>query len=166
MKPMVEAVLNKLEYQCANIWEEKQPPPWLVPLLRDRHLQPIEKYSWRLYLRQATLPGICTVLLMVLTQMLLFAYLWYHDPLLFLNRTHHHKAFIGFLSHEGTYWLPYMLLGLLVFNYMLYLPRRYFWNRRASRLQSELLEHPLPSVVETASDTNIWPPAPHRPEVK
>jgi hypothetical protein len=70
---------------------------------------------------------------------------------------------IGLLSHEGFYWMPWMVLFLLAFNCLLYLPRFYFWNRRAERLRREPPSSSEATVEAVALDTSIWPPPPKMP---
>ncbi len=158
------ALLDKLEPWFTRPYRRSMPhSAWNAFFYSDRALPPVEHYSWRLFFRVATPVSIFVVVLIALTQLIVFAVVRYKVPALFAPRNH--KVLIGFLSREGIYWLPWALLGVFVFNYALYLPRRFFWNRRAARLGREGREKPVSTVMEEAPDPGVWPPPPKRPAV-
>ena len=164
MKLFTEAFLDKWEASATKKgkrWEEKRPPKWVVAASPDLRLQPTEKYSFGIYMRQTAFPVLPIIALIVFGRFAPLVYLWFKYPVLFQNRGLH-KLLIGELSHLGYYFLPWILLFLLAFNGMLYLPRFYFWNRRAERLRRE---PPLPDVPTgaVAVDTGVWPPPPKKP---
>ena len=159
MSAWFERVLNKLEYSLTKARQSKTPfQHWLLSRIPDSSLTPTETYSWQLYFRVATLPGVSTVLLIAFTQALVWVAVWRIVPQLFEPK--YHKVLIGRLSDTGIYgMLPLSLLFLLLFNYALYLPRRFQKYRRAARLR---LEPPL-AAERVPVDPNVWPPPPEAP---
>jgi len=95
------------------------------------------------------------------------AYVWHRYPKFFYSAVFHHgKAhalLIGFLSAEGFYQTLLALIFLLAFSLMLWLPRYYFWNRRAARLRREPPSPETATDEAVTADISIWPPAPKRP---
>lgn len=164
MKLFTEAFLDKWEAratQRAKRWRKEPAPGWITAWQPDWHLPPTENYTLRLYIRQIAFTGLPSVAFIVLGWLLLFGLLWFwYRPI--LQDPQYHKMLIGFLSHEGFYWTPCAVLLMLAFNCLLWLPRFYFWNRRAERLRREppLAEAPAEAV---AIDTSVWPPPPKTP---
>ena len=168
MKLSVQTVLDRLEPKFTDKpkrWADKPPPRWIARLRHDTYLQPTEHYSWWLFFRLHTWAGVSVVVILTVTQAIIWGCLWHQYPFLFTDK-HYHKLMIGLLSHEGMYQLPWMYLFLLAFNYALHLPGRYFWNRRAARLLREPVALPAAPIVGTIADPSIWPPAPIRPALK
>ena len=160
MNAWAETLLNKLERSATKRGPIKTPfQRWLVRLSPDSTLLPAETYSWPLFFRVASPPGCGVVLFFAFGQAVIWGALWYYRPELF-NNPKYHKLLIGLLSREGVYWMPLALVSLLLFNYTLYLPRRYFWNRPAARLRREPPEPVALAVDNVEADPGVWPPAP------
>lgn len=160
MNAWAETLLNKLEYTATKRGPTKTPfQRWVMRISPDSTLLPTETYSWPLFFRVASPPGIGVVLFLAFGQAMMWVVLRYYHPELF-NNPKYHKLLIGLLSREGVYWMPLALLFLLLSNYTLYLPRRYFWNRRAARLRREPLELAVLPVESIGVDPGVWPPAP------
>jgi hypothetical protein len=167
MKISTEALLDKWEASATNGPEQWQKKPesitkrWVMAIHSDLRMQPTERYSLRRYLRQVAVTGLPAVFFISIVWLLPLAYSWWKYPFVFYD-PRYHKPFIGLLSHEGFYIYPWMILLLLAVNCLLYLPRPYFWNRRAARLRRE---PPLPDVPTgaVAVDTGVWPPPPKKP---
>ena len=161
MSAWIKTVLDKLETGFTKALPLKTPfQHWVQTLSPDSSLSPTETYSWSLYFRVSTPPGVGTVLLIAFMLVVVWGTLRYRVPILFTN-PYVHKWFIGKLSREGFYWMPAGFLFLLLFNYAIYLPRRYFWNRRAARLRQEPPD--LVAAVEPLPpDPSVWPPPPLR----
>jgi hypothetical protein len=154
-----EALLDKLEpffTKQAKRWESETPPHWYAVLRPSVTLKPNEKYTRQIYWRETTVPTLSVVLFIAIGMIFPLAYLWYQYPPFFTNPKFH-KLLIGFLSHEGYYWMPLALVFLIAFGYGIYLPRFYFWNRRAARLQANPVVEELPTVTV---DAGVWPPPP------
>ena len=155
-----EAFLNKLEpffTKTAKRWQNK-PPPSRLPVLRPSlTLKPDEKFTRQIYLYETTVSGTSSVLIIVLAIAVPFACFWLLYPQLFSN-SQFQRFFVHKLSQDGFYWVPIEIVFLFVFNYVLYLPRFYFWNRRAARLQANPAaeEEQMTAVV----DPSVWPPPP------
>lgn len=168
MKLSVQTMLDRLEPKFTDKpkrWADKPPPRWVARLRHDTYLQPTEHYSWWLFFRLATPPGISIFIFAWLMHSLILVALWYQYPLLFTDR-HYHKLMIGLLSHEGVYQMPWIFIFFLAVNYALHLPYRYFWNRRAARLLREPAAAPALPIADVVADPSIWPPAPIRPALK
>ncbi len=164
MKLFTEAFLDRWEAfatKRGKRWEEKPPPKWVVATNPDLRLQPTERYTFGMYMRQIAFPVLPILVFIVLGRLAPLVYLWFKYPAFFQNRGLY-RSLIGILSQQGYYLLPWEMLFLLAFNGILYLPRFYFWNRRAERLRRE---PPLPdtSAEAVALDTSIWPPPPKKP---
>ena len=139
----------------------KPPPKWVTALSPDLRLQPTEKYSLRMYLRQVATTGLPVVFLIAVFWLLPLAYLWLKHPFV-IHNPKYHRLLVGLLSHGGFYMTPWGLLFLMMVNFMLYWPGFYFWNRRAERLRRE--PPPLSEAPgEATTDASVWPPPPKRP---
>ena len=164
MKLFTEAFLDRWEARATAGPESWQNKPasntkrLVMAIHSDLRMQPAERYSLQLYLRQVAITGLPVVFLIAVVWLFPIVFLWYKYPFV-LHSPRHHKLLIGLLSHTGFYTLPWIILFLLGLNCILYLPRFYFWNRRAQRLRRE---PPLPVVpIETlAVDAGVWPPPP------
>ena len=164
MKLFTEAFLDKWEEratQRGKRWEKKHPPKWVLAINPDLRLQPTEGYTFRLYMRQMAYPVLPLIAFILLGRFTPLVYLWFRYPVFFQNRGLH-RSLIGELSHLGYYFLPWEMLFFLAFNGLLYLPRFYFWNRRAERLRRAPLLPDAPAGA-VALDTSVWPPPPKKP---
>lgn len=170
MNIFVEAMLDKMEPSFTKRkWGLHKPPPkWLRPMTPDWKLKPTDIYSTRLYLHnvQVTYLPICAFT--VIGWLLPLVWLWHEYPRFmrraFLHRGRAHAVLVGLLAHLGYYEFSplLLLLFLLAFCLMIALPYRFFWNRRALRLQSLSLACGE-GVSTVLADQDIWPPAPHPP---
>ena len=160
MKLFTETFLDRWEARATSRgkqWEREVPPRWYVAMSPDILLQPTERYTLRLYVRQHW-----QIVLIVTINLVLWlfpvVFLWYMDPFV-VHNPRYHKTLIGLLSTTGFYVFPWIIVSLLTLNCALYLPRFYFWNRRAERLRRE---PPLPSVKAESPmvDAGVWPPPP------
>lgn len=168
MKLSVQTILDRLEPRFTDRLsrrKNKPSPRWTVRWQHETYLQPTEHYSWWLFFRLRTWSGVGTVVILTVAQVIIWGCLWHQYPLFFTDK-HYHKLMIGLLSHEGIYQMPWAYLFVLAFNYALYLPERYFWNRRAARLLREPIALPAVPLAGTIADPSIWPPAPIRPALK
>ena len=157
-----QALLDKLEPGMTrqNSWGRGQPHrAWVVAAFPDCDLPPAEDYTWPLFWRVATPPGMGVVVLLLVTTVLVAASLW-HQFSAFFTDPKYHRAVIRLASRMNLYALPWALLGLLLFNYALYLPRRFFWNRRAARLRRQTGETAVQTLADLAPDPAVWPPPP------
>lgn len=155
-----ETFLNK--WETAAVRGPKRPLPlWFSP---DGRLDPREPYSVRLYVRVCLVSGLPVVALMILARLALFIYIWFKYPWFVREAIpihgRAHADFIALLRHEGYYWAPLALVGFLAFNFLLYLPRYHFWNRRALRLQREGPTEQPDGIADEAQGPTVWPPAP------
>ena len=165
MKLFTEAFLDRWETRATKKgkrWETEVPPGWYVAIYPDILLQPTDDYTVRMCMRQAAFPGVPIMALNALGGLFLLIYLWFEYPAVFHNQ-HLHKMLIGTLSDQGCYSLPWALPLLLTLNFMRYLPRAYFWNRRAERLRREPPLLSEASVEVAAIDVGVWPPPPKKP---
>ncbi len=168
MKLFTEAFLDRWEARATAGQEQWQKKPdsrakrWIMALHPDLRMQPTERYSLRRYLCKVAVTGLPVVFFISVVWLFPLAYSWWKYPFVFYD-PRYHKPFIGLLSHEGFYIYPWMMLFLLAFNAVLYLPRFYFWNRQAERLRRE--PPPLPEAPgeATTADAGVWPPPPKRP---
>ncbi len=168
MELSVQTMLDRLEPKFTDKpkrWADKPPPRWIACLRHDTYLQPTEHYSWWLFFRLRTWTGVGTVVILTVAQVIIWGCLWHQYPSFFTGRRYH-RQMIGLLSHEGVYQTPWAYLFVLAFNYALYLPERYFWNRRAARLLREPAAMPVAPVADIIADPSIWRPAPIRPVLK
>ena len=174
MRLFLEAILDKMEpFFTKRKWGRHKPPPkWLQPMTPDWDLRPTEFYSTRLYLRNLQVTFLPTCIWMIMGWLLPLMWLWHEYPgfmrRALLHRGRAHTLLVGLLAHLGYYQvpLPLLLLFLLAFCLTLFLPYRFFWNRRALRLRS--LTPASGEGVEMEAvlvDQSVWPPAPNLPAV-
>ena len=167
MKLFTEAFLDKWEAHATKGPEQWQKKPasnikrWVTALNPHLRMQPTQKYNLRLCLCQAAyseLPFVAAVFVLWLFPL---AYSWLQHPFV-LHNQNHRKPLVSILSHSGFYFYLWLVLGLLTVNCLVWLPRFYFWNRRAERLRRE---PPLPDIPAeaVAIDTSVWPPPPKIP---
>jgi len=110
MSAWIKTVLDKLETGFTKALPLKTPfQHWVQTLSPDSSLSPTETYSWSLYFRVSTPPGVGTVLFITLMLIVGWGVLRYQVPFVFTN-PHVHKWFIGKLSREGFYWILVALL--------------------------------------------------------
>jgi len=162
-----EAILDKLEPRFTKINRQLPEKPYRrwIPLPRPNILRdPLEPYSTKRFVKNAILPVVVLSVIYELSYLLPLAYLWYQFPHAFwhliLSHGAPHAGFIGALSQVGFYQLPYVLLILLAFNFLINYPRYYFWNRRAARLRREGLPPHPPLYLRPEEAVDFWPPAP------
>ena len=167
MKLFTEAFLDKWEAHATKGPEQWQKEPasnikqLVMTIHPDLRMQPADGYSLRRYLRQVAVTGLPVVAIIFAVWLSPLVFLWYKYPFV-LHAPRYHKLLIGVLSHSGFYIFPWLMLLLLTVNCLVWLPRFYFWNRRAERLRRE---PPLPDVPAeaVAIDTSVWPPPPKIP---
>jgi hypothetical protein len=105
--------------------------------------------------------------------------IWYAYPTLFHFGRWQAHAWHGFwralwpgLVKRGFILIPFVPLIWALFSLFLHLPRMFFWNRRAKRLQSIAEAFPLPQtsaaleVTDAAqTDASVWPPPPRHDDL-
>lgn len=159
MRPSVEAILDRLEPRFLGK-PKRRLPLWFAP---DSCLEPVERYSLRLYLRVTLGSGLPVAAFILLAILAPLAYLWHQFPRFMREAIFHHgrahALLIGFLVQQQYYMVPLVSVFLLIFNFLLYLPRFYFWNRRATRLARTTSG----SQAAQSVDLSIWPPPPKKP---
>jgi len=165
MNIFTEAFLDRWEARATKKgkrWEKETPPKWVLVISPDLRLLPTARYTFRLYVRQ-NLQIVLLITVYFILWLFPLAFLWYKYPFI-LHGPRYHKLLIGILSHSGFYIFPWIILSLLAFNCLLYLPRAYFWNRRAERLRREPPVSEAPGEA-TVIDAGVWPPPPQRPAI-
>ncbi len=153
---------------------------WLRSRSPDRDLKSTDCYRFPLYLRCAL--GMVAPLILAYTIFGLVIIIsigisiWHSYPALFhIGRWQTYvwhglwrALWPGFVKN-GFIVLPFVPLAWALFSLLLWLPRVFFWNRRAKRLHRTGEALLLPQVadasraVDTAqTDASVWPPPPKR----
>lgn len=146
---------------------------WLGPPLPDRDLKPTNFYSFSLYLRCAW--GIVARLILSycifwgVGLVLIVFNIWHTYPILFHTGRMQAHVWHRLWKAIGPGLVGRFILIPLappfwtVFAFILYLPRAFFWNRRARRLLAAGEIAPSEKLTEIATlDTSIWPPPPRQ----
>ncbi len=146
-------------------WESCPPPSWYAWQSPTLSLQPTEPYTRRAFLRLALMSAAASILvfsgavaLIVLAATLLVPHLW---P--FLLDPRNHQFLVRGYHHEKLYRFLSVPLLAVVISMAAEWPRRFFWNRRAKRLQQEKLGSvPTAAAAVPPDDPGVWPPSPRR----
>ncbi len=151
---------------------------WARSRALDRDLKSTDCYSFSLCLRCAvklvTPLILAYVIFWIIGTICIGISIWHSYPELFHIGRWQARVWHGLwralwpgLVKKGFIMLPFVPLIWALFSLLLYLPRMFFWNRRAKRLQSTAEAFSPPQVAQAIhvtdiaqTDTSVWPPPP------
>lgn len=164
MKSLFRVTLDALEAVCVwrpKAWSTNRLPNWILWMMPNLALKPEQRYSFRLYVRVVTAPLLVFVVTVGFVLCAAAAFFWvqYHD--IFQNPNPKvHAQVIGILSQNHFYQLPLALVVMALLLAGLAIPERYFWNRRAKRMENGGIAPQAPALEALKADNAVWPPPP------